>query len=240
MASAFLSHRKQLKYGLLGLTHREEFLLKIILGMLNAKTHDEWMQDQDFPDMWILSDSVKKIPSMQMAETIRLSTLQNFGTGFENGVPSTNTRFDADKIEVALNLAGETLRQRMTQKYSETAQVVLFSETAGRKKYRLKRWPANELMPSISHNRVAALLLGMPLTMDSIVLKSSCDKVFCEAFVTKLINAGYIAEQPDIGMDPLQAVSNLSKKASSNSLSAKKTGIFSKIRRRLAIPILRR
>lgn len=244
MSYAFLSKRAHFKYALSGLSHREEFLLKIILGMLNVKTQDHWVQDQTTPDFLIVSDA--EFASAQMTTShpiINISALQNMGAALENGVPSTNSRFNAHKIEEVLNRVGQDLRQR---KQDATAHVHVDevgesdmtsdSKQVSTTTYRLKRWPANHLLTSPAHVRVATLMLSTPVLMSTLAVKSGQDEAFCQTLIDNLAAAGYVLEaQLPVVTASKQGDAVL--KSVSKEEQTNKPSVFASIRKRLGLSL---
>ena len=232
------NERVQFSFAVEGLSDREELLLKSIIRLLDHRTKHAWVYDPFKADLWIVENDMH-VPSeakyrnpLYLMRTIAVLRSSENVLVEVNGYKTEKAvmRLNAKKIEDVLNEVGSWFDVKL-----DVASHADLSTAFHVDSYKLVRWPTSLIRGDTSRSKIAALMLGKPLTIADIVNKSSCDMAFCEEFLDELRSANLI--ETAVVTSPRQT--NIKEvNAAIVSPTNKPISIFARIRNRLSLPIL--
>jgi hypothetical protein len=237
-----VSQRAQFNFAVEGLSAREELLLKSMIRLLDHRTKHAWSYDTDSADLWIV-DQVTNVPGQAKQRRLQpkiviLNTLQSAESVSSPSSGAVALRLNAKILEETLNQAGDSLIG-LVQIEHDVSKVAVASPSlsvSNLESYRLSRWPTSHMLVNPTHIRIAALLVGTPLTITQIADKSGKDLAMCQVFIDQLKQAGLLmVSQPTAQENLLRE--HLELASASNVAPVKPLSIFARIRNRLALSI---
>lgn len=231
------SKHEHFTYALRNLSHREEFLLKTMIGMIKARTQHNWVLDDQNPDM-VIAGSLENGSHLMTNQNnsqkvIFLSSLQDFGYARDEDTHTQNSRFSIEKIQIELNSAGQYLQTNKKPSLDSS------TPTEASKTYHLKRWPSQSVLTSAAHFKISTILLGPSITLNEIIKKTGLGAVFCENFIHELNSFGFLTEKVSEVVVPAKSRAEYIQMHDIPSSASPLISIFAKIRNKLTLSILR-
>lgn len=196
-AKSSTNARKSFSFCVLGLSARNEILLKAMVRLLRDATLQEWVYAASGRDLVVLGFGDPKMPA------VKNDLLRRPGADARArlwvGGGSEGERFwvalplHFKDMEAALNRVGAWLMaQQDNQKAAEPfiAPVVdsgVLDNSSG-ELFRLLRWPPSELLPDTQRKKAATILLKTPSDLATLARRSGMHLDECTRFVNSLPN----------------------------------------------------
>lgn len=240
--------RIQLFFTAEGLPARDELLLKSMIRLLNFKTKHDWQYKPEHANILIVKQAnnagehdLLKNKLTRSCRTISLDTLQFDATihGLTGRIDTW--RLNAVKVEEALNRLGDDWCQQSHVVQSPPSSAANQADRA--ESYRLTRWPLASMLQNASRRRMAAVLVGSPVTLANVVEKTGVESGECADYIVELMQAGLLTTTlADTPMavelaDPI--VSATTFLITSNTAAKRPPSIFARIRNRLSTFVIK-
>jgi hypothetical protein len=215
--SSTKGHRANLSLRMEGVAAHDELLFKSLVRLLSYRTEHNWTFATDKVDLRVIGEETTQSPPNAGPASILW-----VGHSKLHRTPFLHLPIHANELELLLNtLGGNILAQ---QKTAHQPSSFLRDEL-----FMLQRWPPVSLLGSPARIRLATLMTGQPISMNTLVLRSGATAQDCEMFCQELDRAGVLQRhgapaQPQRDMNEAPAL-----KATPD------MSLLSRIRRRLGI-----
>lgn len=192
--------RPHLSFSVEGLGPRDEVLFKSLVRLLSHRTLHDWFQptekNLEQVDLRVVCDrltaTIRPLPAPQFQAVLTLSAT-------DKTLPAVlHLPVRADALESELNRLGqliETTRRHLARLAAMPRAAVEPPAVAiSDRPFKLSRWPTSHLLNSPARLRIAALLVGKPVTLAELAEKTGQPLVLCLEFVNELRLSNFLAD----------------------------------------------
>jgi hypothetical protein len=169
--------RQTLTFQVRGLSQRDKTLFKSFVRLLDHRTQDHWVSDETEADVLVVDKALASSDPALATRTLVVGDIQGDELHFVK-IP-----FHADELEAALNKVSQSIVAPGS--FAADANATYRDE-------QLLRWPPAALLSSPERMRLAALMIGRPVSASTLADRSGTSVPACERFMTELRQHGLL------------------------------------------------
>lgn len=205
-----------------GATQHDELLLKSLINLLNYRTKHHWTFSSDSVDLQIIGEHSSKWKDETM-----LANVLWLGSTEQRQSPILHLPIHVNEFELLLNSLGSKIIEKQN-----AAHKIWPSSIHPDENFILHRWPPSSMLGTSEKIKLATLMTGHPMSINTLMQRSGITANDCEAFCQTLDRAGLL-QRNEATADPVKPEQGVSPK---NTLKVKPDLSFlSQIRRRLGL-----
>lgn len=222
MVDCNTKHRTNLSLCIEGATQHDELLLKSLLNLLNYRTTHHWTFGSDSVDLQIIGEHSSKWKTETM-----LANVLWLGCTEPRQSPILHLPIHVNEFELLLNSLGSKIIEKQN-----AAHKIWPSPIHPDENFTLHRWPPSSMLGTSAKIKLATLMTGHPVSINTLIQRSGITAHDCEAFCQTLDRAGLLQRHDVSAEHPKPDQSELPK----NTFKVKPDLSFlSQIRRRLGL-----
>lgn len=215
-------HRTNLSLCIEGATQHDELLLKSLLNLLNYRTTHHWTFGSGSVDLQIIGEHSSKWENETM-----LANVLWLGCTEPRQSPTLHLPIHVNEFELLLNSLGSKIIEKQNQAHKIWPSPIRHDEN-----FILHRWPPSSMLGTSAKIKLATLMTGHPISINTLMQRSGITANDCEAFCQTLDRAGFL-QRNEVTTDSVKQDQSTSPK---NTLKVKPDLSFlSQIRRRLGL-----
>lgn len=215
--SSTKGHRANLSLRMEGVAAHDELLFKSLVRLLSYRTEHNWTFATDKVDLRVIGEEMT-----ELAPNAGQTGILWVGHAKVHRTPFLHLPIHANELERLLNTLGDNILAE--QKTAPQPSSFLRDEM-----FMLQRWPPTSLLGSPARIRLATLMAGQPISLDTLVLRSGATAQDCEMFCQELDRAG-VLQRHGAPAQPQRAMNEAPALKARPDLS-----LLGRIRRRLGI-----
>lgn len=215
-------HRTNLSLCIEGVAEHDELLFKSLVHLLNYRTEQSWIFSTGTVDLQVIGEHSSKWED----DTLLANVLWVGGTEPRQS-PILHLPIHVNELELLLNALGSKIIQKQTAAHNRWPSPIHPDET-----FMLHRWPPSSMLGTPVKIKLATLMTGHPVSINTLMQRSGITSNDCEAFCQTLDRAGLL-QRNEVTADPLKSDHSASKNI--NLRVKPDLSFLSQLRRRLGI-----